>query len=106
MRPEPVEGRSGPPQRRNRVCDDAKAVLVGDAEGLTVLGLAGDDVIDAARLSAGAVFLTESGAAGDDILVGTPGNDTLLGGDDDDRLEGRGGTDVLDGGRGNNVIIP
>jgi Ca2+-binding RTX toxin-like protein len=81
------------------------AVLVTGAEGLTVLGLAGDDVIDAARLSAGAVFLSESGAAGDDILVGTPGNDTLRGGDDDDRLEGRGGTDVLDGGGGNNVII-
>jgi Ca2+-binding RTX toxin-like protein len=82
------------------------AVLINGAEGLTVLGLAGGDVIDAGRLAAGAVFLTESGASGDDVLVGTPGNDTLLGGDDDDRLEGRGGTDVLDGGRGNNVIIP
>jgi len=80
--------------------------LVTGAEALSVRGLAGDDVIDAARLSAGAVSLTESGGADDDILVGTPGNDLLRGEEGDDRLEGRGGTDVLDGGTGQNVIIP
>ena len=81
-------------------------VLSTGAELLSVRGLAGDDVIDAARLSAGAVALSESGEEGNDILVGTPGDDILRGDDGNDRLQGRGGTDILDGGRGENVIIP
>ncbi|MET1007670.1 MAG: hypothetical protein ABWX96_19125, partial [Propionibacteriaceae bacterium] len=80
-------------------------VQITGAEGLDVRGLAGDDVIDGARLGGGVVALGASGGDGDDTLVGTSGNDTLRGDDGDDRLEGRGGTDVLDGGRGDNVII-
>lgn len=81
-------------------------MLVTGSDALHVDGLTGDDVIDAARLSAGAVVLTESGGGGNDNLVGTPGDDTLRGDDGNDRLEGRGGTDILDGGAGQNVIIP
>lgn len=81
-------------------------VLVTGTDALQVQGLAGNDVIDAAGLSVGAVVLSEFGGADNDILVGTPGNDTLRGDDGDDRLEGRGGDDTLDGGGGENVIIP
>jgi Ca2+-binding RTX toxin-like protein len=100
--------------------------IVGDASGVTILGLAatvkisgfdaandrivinglaGDDVIDASGLAAGAIQLTANGGAGDDILIGGAGNDTLNGEAGDDVLIGGPGTDVLDGGPGNNIVI-
>ena len=72
---------------------------------LTVNALAGDDVIDASSVAAGAMLLTLNGGEGDDILIGGAGNDTLLGGAGDDVLLGGPGTDVLDGGVGDNVVI-
>ncbi len=72
---------------------------------LTVDTLAGDDVIDASSVPAGAVLLTLSGGAGDDVLLGGAGNDTLLGGDGDDVLLGGPGADTSDGGTGDNVVI-
>jgi Ca2+-binding RTX toxin-like protein len=105
---------------------DDVALVVGDASGVTVLGLpaqinvtggesandrlvisgqAGDDVIEASGVAAGAVALTLDGGAGDDILVGGAGDDVLLGGDGDDVLVGGPGNDVLDGGAGDNVVI-
>ena len=44
---------------------------------LTVNALAGDDVVDASELHAGAVLLTLNGGDGDDVLIGGDGNDTL-----------------------------
>ena len=100
--------------------------IVGDASGVTIFGLAatvhitgfaaatdqlvinglaGDDVITASRLAAGAIQLTANGGDGDDILIGSPGNDTLAGGAGDDVLIGNGGQDVLDGGPGSNTVI-
>jgi len=99
--------------------------VVGDASGVTVLGLAatvnitgfgvedrivirglaGDDVVEASGLGAGGILLTADGGDGDDILVGGSGADTLLGGAGDDVLLGGGGLDVLDGGPGDNVVI-
>jgi len=84
---------------------------VAGAEHLRVTGSIRSDVIDASRLAAGIVALTEDGdigslGFGDDTLIGSPGDDTLFGEAGDDRLEGRGGHDILDGGTGNNVIIP
>jgi Ca2+-binding RTX toxin-like protein len=72
---------------------------------LAVDGLAGDDVIDAFGLGAGAIALTLEGEAGDDILVGSAGNDTMLGGDGDDVLIGGPGQDALDGGPGDNIVV-
>jgi Ca2+-binding RTX toxin-like protein len=72
---------------------------------LTVKALAGDDVVDASGLAAGAVTLTADGGDGNDRLVGSAGDDTLLGGAGDDVLNGGPGTDVLDGGTGQNVVI-
>jgi Ca2+-binding RTX toxin-like protein len=100
--------------------------IVGDSNGVTILGLAatvkisgfdaandrivinglaGDDVIDASGLAAGAIQLTANGGAGDDVLIGGAGNDTLNGEAGDDVLIGGPGTDVLDGGPGDNIVI-
>lgn len=70
-------------------------VIIGGAESLTVNGGVGPDVIDASRLAAGVLDLTEFGFNGDDILVGSPGNDRLFGAEGNDRIECRGGTDFL-----------
>jgi Ca2+-binding RTX toxin-like protein len=105
---------------------DDVAVVTGDASGVAVLGLpaqvnivgaevaldrlvlnmlAGDDVVEATALAAGAIQLTADGGDGDDVLLGGDGNDTLLGGNGDDVLIGGPGQDVLDGGLGDNIII-
>jgi Ca2+-binding RTX toxin-like protein len=99
---------------------------VGDASGVSVLGLAarvnitgsesandrlainalgGDDVIEATGLAAGAIGLTEDGGAGDDVLIGSAGDDVIQGGAGDDVLIGGPGQDILDGGTGNNILI-
>jgi Ca2+-binding RTX toxin-like protein len=106
--------------------DDDIALVVGDAAGTAVLGLAaqvnitgaesandrltvnalaGDDVVEASGLAAGAIQLTADGGGDNDILVGGDGNDTLSGGDGDDVLIGGPGQDVLDGGPGDNIVI-
>jgi Ca2+-binding RTX toxin-like protein len=105
---------------------DDVILLVGDATGTSVLGLAaqvnitgaeaandrvvvnalaGDDVVEGSGLTAGAIQLTADGGADDDILIGGEGNDVLLGGDGDDVLLGGPGLDVLDGGPGDDVEI-
>jgi len=76
---------------------------IGDT--IHVLGLGGDDVIDASLL-AGAPTVSLEGGAGDDVILGGTGNDLLSGGDGDDVLIGGGGQDVMDGGPGNNILIP
>ena len=84
-------------------------LVVGDASGTSVLGLAaqvnitgaeaandrltinalaGDDVVEASGLAAGAIQLTADGGDGDDVLIGGDGNDSLLGGAGDDVLIG------------------
>jgi Ca2+-binding RTX toxin-like protein len=110
----------------NGTSDDDVITAVGDASGVSVLGLpvlvkitgaeaasdrlviqagAGDDVVEASGLAAGAIQLTADGGEGDDVLIGGDGNDTLLGGAGDDVLIGNGGQDVLDGGTGSNVLL-
>jgi Ca2+-binding RTX toxin-like protein len=105
---------------------DDVILVVGDANGVSIFGLgavihltgfeaandrivinglAGDDVVEASGLAAGAIQLTANGGAGDDVLIGGDGNDVLAGGDGDDVLIGGLGLDVLDGGAGDNVVI-
>jgi len=72
---------------------------------LTVGALAGDDVVDAAGLRAGAIQLTADGGAGDDVVIGGEGDDVLIGGAGDDVLLGGPGNDVIDGGDGDDVEI-
>jgi Ca2+-binding RTX toxin-like protein len=106
--------------------NDDTALVVGDATGVQVIGLAsvvnitgsegandrlvvntfeGDDVVEASGLGAGAIQLTADAGVGNDVLVGSAGIDTLFGGDGDDVLIGGDGQDVLDGGTGDNVVI-
>jgi Ca2+-binding RTX toxin-like protein len=105
---------------------DDVIVVVGDATGVSVLGLAaqinitgaeaandrlvanalaGDDVVEASGLAATGIQLTADGGDGDDVLIGGDGNDILLGGAGDDVLLGGPGIDVLDGGSGDNIVI-
>ena len=105
---------------------DDIALIVGDASGASVLGLAAqvnitgaeaandrltvnalarDDVVEASGLAAGAIQLTADGGDGDDVLVGGAGNDVLSGSAGDDVLVGGPGLDVLDGGAGDNTVI-
>ena len=72
---------------------------------LTVEALAGDDVIDASAVPAGAMLLTLDGGDGNDVLIGGAGPDTLLGGNGDDVLIGGPGNDTLDGGPGGNILL-
>jgi Ca2+-binding RTX toxin-like protein len=75
------------------------------SDRLTVSTLAGDDVIDASGVAAGAMLLTLDGGDGDDVILGGDGADTLLGGAGDDVLIGGPGNDTLDGGPGSNIVI-
>ncbi|HEX6217616.1 MAG TPA: calcium-binding protein, partial [Vicinamibacterales bacterium] len=105
---------------------DDIAVVIGDASGVSVLGLAaqinvtgteaandriviqgfaGDDVIEASGVGAGVVGLTLDGGEGDDVLIGGEGDDILLGGAGDDVLIGGGGNDILDGGDGEDLEL-
>jgi Ca2+-binding RTX toxin-like protein len=72
---------------------------------LTVNALAGDDVVEASGLAAGAIQLTADGGDGNDVLIGGDGNDVLLGGPGDDVLIGGPGNDVIDGGDGDDIEI-
>jgi Ca2+-binding RTX toxin-like protein len=86
----------------------ATSVLVHGFETIDpirILGLAGEDVIDASAVGSGGPSLVFDGGVGNDILLGGAGNDTLVGGDDEDLLLGNGGADVLDGGLGDNTAI-
>jgi len=110
----------------NGTNDDDAVQVFGDATGVTVFGLAaqvnianaeatndrlkvnalaGNDVVAASGLAAGAIQLTADGGDGDDILLGSAGDDELLGGDGDDVLLGGPGLDNLDGGPGNNILV-
>jgi Ca2+-binding RTX toxin-like protein len=72
---------------------------------LTINALAGDDVVEASGLAAGAIRLTENGGNGADVLIGGAGDDVLSGGAGDDVLIGGPGLDSLDGGPGDNILI-
>jgi Ca2+-binding RTX toxin-like protein len=105
--------------------DDAISVS-SDENGVAVVGLAarvhitgseptdqlhinagaGNDVVEASTLPAGAIHLTADGGDGDDVLIGSPGNDVLLGGAGNDTLVGGSPQNTLDGGPGINVVIP
>jgi Ca2+-binding RTX toxin-like protein len=88
----------------------------GDLDSLTVNGLAGNDVIDASKLTAGQVNLTVNGGAGDDKIIGSAGNDLVIGGQGTDTaLLGAGddtfvwnpgdGSDTVDGQAGNDTLL-
>jgi Ca2+-binding RTX toxin-like protein len=98
----------GTPSTRISVAHDGgSGVLIAGAEALQVSGGVGPDIVDASRLEAGTVELTENldGGIAGDVLIGSPGNDTLRGGSGDDRYECRGGVDNVDLGAGGNDTV-
>lgn len=72
---------------------------------LSINAGAGDDVVDATSMAAGAIALVADGSEGDDVLLGGDGGDTLIGAAGDDVVIGGPGQDSLDGGIGDNVVI-
>ncbi|MGC1275659.1 MAG: calcium-binding protein [Planctomycetaceae bacterium] len=104
---------------------DDVALVAGDANGVSVFGLAaqvnvvgadagdrlalnmlaGDDVVEASGLTGGLLLLEADGGAGNDVLIGSVLDDLLLGGDGDDVLLGGLGLDLLDGGLGDDIEI-
>jgi Ca2+-binding RTX toxin-like protein len=72
---------------------------------LIVNALAGDDVVSAAGLAAGAIQFTADGGSGNDVLIGSAGDDVLIGGLGDDVLIGGPGQDILNGAPGNDILI-
>ncbi|MBR0666616.1 calcium-binding protein [Roseomonas hellenica] len=71
---------------------------------IQILGLGGEDVIDASGLGANGPSLVIDGGAGNDLMFGGGGADVVLGGDGDDVVLGGGGADVLLGGIGADVL--
>lgn len=74
---------------------------IGTFSRISVLGLGGDDILDA---SASPVPVTVDGGAGNDSLLGGASADLLLGGPGNDTLFGGGGSDTLRGGDGNDYL--
>jgi Ca2+-binding RTX toxin-like protein len=85
----------------------AKVHIAGSepTDQLHVNAGAGDDVIEASSLPAGAIQLTADGGDGNDVLTGSLGNDVLLGGAGDDVLVAGSPQNTLDGGPGANLVI-
>lgn len=67
----------------------------GALDSLVLNGLAGDDVIDASSLEAGAIRLTMNGGLGNDVFLGSAGDDLIVGGDGDDLALMGAGDDVF-----------
>ncbi len=87
--------------------NDRITVVPGDLAGLgvgrlVVLGLGGNDFIDASALTIPVVL---DGGDGDDTLLSGSGDDLLLGGAGNDRLDAGAGDDTLDGGEGDDTMI-
>ncbi|KIN71487.1 Hint domain-containing protein [Sulfitobacter guttiformis] len=73
--------------------------LVGDAPGVTIYSLSGNDTVLGGRGGD-----TIDGGAGLDSIRGGAGNDSIDGGDDNDKLYGEAGSDTLQGGAGNDTL--
>jgi Ca2+-binding RTX toxin-like protein len=109
----------------NGTAGDDEVVVAGDAGGISVIGLAaevhitgpepadgltiktaaGEDVVDASGLAAGAIRFTADGGDADDQLIGSAGDDTLVGGAGDDVLIGGLGYDDLNGAPGDDILV-
>ncbi len=96
---------AGPDATVSGLSSRVRIAGAGANDRLTTRGLAGDDVIDASSVAAGAVLLTLDGGAGDDVLLGGAGDDVLLGGEGDDVLIGGAGADTINGAPGDDVVI-
>ena len=85
-------------------------VAIRNVEEATLIGGAGNNVLDATVFSGPATLVGEAGddtlfgSQFDDVLFGGPGNDLLMGYYGKDRLHGDAGNDILVGGGGADVL--
>ena len=68
---------------------------------IIVNGNAGDDKLDASKITVTTIGITFNGGSGNDTAIGGSGNETLNGDDGDDSLSGNAGNDSITGGQGN-----
>ncbi len=97
----------------------ASVTVLGGEPGrdsLVINALAGDDIVDASAVQAGAIPLTLNGGDGNDMLIGGQGNDLLIGGRGSDTMIGGpgddtfvwnpgDGSDVIEGQDGNDTLL-
>jgi len=85
-----------------------EVVTINNADAtdqLTIMGLGGNDTINASTLVASVMSLTIDGGTGNDTITGSQGNDMLLGGDGKDMVIGGRGNDVALLGAGNDTFV-
>ncbi|HYU57282.1 MAG TPA: calcium-binding protein, partial [Actinomycetota bacterium] len=84
-----VSGNESDPQPANDSAT-AQTTVNANANGCTILGTGGDDVI--------------VGSPGNDVVCASTGNDTVSGGGGDDDLRGGAGNDTLNGGADDDIL--
>ena len=72
---------------------------------IVVNGNAGDDKLDASKITVATFGITYNGGADNDSALGGAGNETLNGGDGNDTLKGGKGNDVINGNAGNDALL-
>src|SRR5215204_4348036 len=86
-----------------------EVVTINNAEAtddrLTIMGLGGNDTINASTLAADVISLTIDGGTGNDTITGSQGDDMLLGGDGNDMIIGGRGNDLAFLGAGNDTFV-
>lgn len=80
----------------------AEYFLTSKVTGITIMGLEGNDRIDAVGMN---LSCTIHGGAGNDFIIGSGVADVLFGEDGNDRLFGKYGNDTLYGGDGNDLLF-
>jgi Ca2+-binding RTX toxin-like protein len=76
---------------------------VARAEGFTVFGGQGNDLINSSN--AGADGIVYSGDKGDDQITTGAANDVVNGGEDNDLIDAGTGTDTIDAGTGDDIVL-
>ena len=71
---------------------------------IIVNGNAGDDTLDASKITVATFGITFNGGLDNDSALGGSGNDVLNGGDGNDTIKGGAGKDTIDGGDGNDKL--
>ena len=72
---------------------------------IIINGNAGDDKLDASKITVATFGITFNGGTDNDSALGGAGNETLNGGDGNDTLKGGKGNDVINGNAGNDALL-
>ncbi|HPU14921.1 MAG TPA: calcium-binding protein [Polymorphobacter sp.] len=80
-----------------------EVVSNGGFSNVSVVGTAGDDILDFSALQLVGIK-SINGLGGNDTVIGSAGNDLLIGLGGNDVLDGSGGDDILTGGLGGDIL--